>query len=998
MADETAPLDNLNPRNSAPSRPYRSHKVPACDFCHRRKSRCDRARLDEPCALCRTHHNDCKTSIKERASSRRMAGHARYLRSRKSTPAASPAVTETNLPAQDFHNLALGTTSLESASSIATLPAVGAAGLSGHIVGPALARDAQMLEQFISPKDDIAESHVHPNPYSVYSDDPRNPVVYMKVPRQRTTASSGNGTSGFKQCEILEKILEPLGPDLVELYFNVIHPSFPVLDEIAVTKAYKQGSLPHTLICEIYAVSLVFWGLSDRIAASGRPPPDVRYIWNVAVSAMHDDFHSPSFSTVLSCILDLLGRPITSITYNAINVGGAVALAQSLGLNRNPGKWNLDLRQKNLRVKAWWALLIHDYWASLCHGTPSHIHRDQWDVDLPELRMILDDVPGGEASVLDSRIRGAHVFIALCRLTKILGEVLPVIYSVREEPLEHTLKILRRVEASVDDWQDALPSWLNPAGDEFERDQPGSLNLRLSFLALKICLYRVALQATRINDPEEAAYHKSRCIKAGNALINFIVSLSIGDTRAFWLPYTAYHFASAATLMMRCALEAQSDSVADDCVSSARTLIDHLRKLKSEANWDLADICLGQCETTVKRMGEDGYLKFWRRTKEVGRPRLGQDQAEQLRSLSSEPAYMDTMASSVPAPGGADVVALPEPFASIPREPLLFGSSPIQYLPRISKALGGNVAIYAKREDCNSGLAFGGNKTRKLEYFVPDVLAQGCDTLTSIGGVQSNHTRQVAAVAAKMGLKAAVVQEKWVNWEDPVYEKAGNIQLSRLMNARTILDPSPFGIEHKPTLKNLQDELVAAGRKPYYIPAGASDHPLGGLGFARWAFEVEKQEKEMGVFFDVVIVCAVTGSTMAGMVAGFKLAEKGGSRHRKVIGIDASAKVKQTAEQVLRIAKATGVKIGLQEDDITESDIILDDRYHGGVYGVPDQQTIDAIRFGAETEAFITDPVYEGKSLAGMMDMVKLGEIPAGSNVLYAHLGGQLALNAYTSM
>ena len=283
-------------------------------------------------------------------------------------------------------------------------------------------------------------------------------------------------------------------------------------------------------------------------------------------------------------------------------------------------------------------------------------------------------------------------------------------------------------------------------------------------------------------------------------------------------------------------------------------------------------------------------------------------------------------------------------------------------------------------------------------YLMPEALSQGCDTLVSIGGVQSNHTRQVAAVAAKLGLNAALVQEKWVNWEDPVYDKAGNIQLSRLMGADTRLDLSPFSIAHKDSLKKLTQEVIDSGGKPYYIPAGASDHPLGGLGFARWAFEVEQQEEEMGVFFDTIIVCAVTGSTMAGMVAGFKLAEKNGSRARRIIGIDASAKVQETFDQVLRIAKATGVKIGLDESDITSNDIILDDRYHAGCYGIPDRQTIDAIKFGAETEAFITDPVYEGKSLAGMMDLVRKGEISAGSNVLYAHLGGQLALNAYTSM
>ncbi|KAK5065404.1 hypothetical protein LTR84_001242 [Exophiala bonariae] len=343
-------------------------------------------------------------------------------------------------------------------------------------------------------------------------------------------------------------------------------------------------------------------------------------------------------------------------------------------------------------------------------------------------------------------------------------------------------------------------------------------------------------------------------------------------------------------------------------------------------------------------------------------------------------------------------IRLPEPFASIPRENFLFGPSPIQHLPLMSKVLGGDVEVYAKREDCNSGLAFGGNKTRKLEYLIPEALAKGCDTLVSIGGVQSNHTRQVAAVAAKLGLKSALVQEHWVDWEDPGYTKVGNIQLSRLMGADSRLDPSTFGIEHKTSLQTLTNEVASKGGKPYYIPAGASDHPLGGLGFARWAFEVEQQEEQLGIFFDTIIVCTVTGSTFAGMIAGFKLAQKHGSRQRKIIGIDASAKVQATFDQVLRIAKATAVKIGLHEDDITAEDVILDDRYHAGCYGIPDQQTIDAMKFGASTEAFITDPVYEGKSLAGMIDMIRNGEIPKGSKVLYAHLGGQLSLNAYSSL
>ncbi|KAI5859560.1 putative 1-aminocyclopropane-1-carboxylate deaminase [Durotheca rogersii] len=360
---------------------------------------------------------------------------------------------------------------------------------------------------------------------------------------------------------------------------------------------------------------------------------------------------------------------------------------------------------------------------------------------------------------------------------------------------------------------------------------------------------------------------------------------------------------------------------------------------------------------------------------------------------------------------------LPEPFASIPRTPLLFGPSPIQHLPRISAALGGRVQVYAKREDCNSGLAFGGNKVRKLEYLAADALAQGSDTLVSIGGVQSNHTRAVAAVAAALGLQCALVQEHWVDLpaadggDAPAdaaaerhYETVGNIQLSRLMGAAPRLEPqTSFGIEHKPTLAQLERELAAAGREPYYIPAGASDHPLGGLGFARWALEVEAQERDLqrrrGVddfFFDTIVICAVTGSTLAGAVAGFRLAqERLGSRARRVIGIDASAAPEATRAQVLRIARATAARIGLAPADVRDADVELDERYHGGRYGVADARTLDAIRFGARTEAFITDPVYEGKSLAGLMDLVRNREIPDGSNVLYAHLGGQLALNAY---
>jgi 1-aminocyclopropane-1-carboxylate deaminase len=329
---------------------------------------------------------------------------------------------------------------------------------------------------------------------------------------------------------------------------------------------------------------------------------------------------------------------------------------------------------------------------------------------------------------------------------------------------------------------------------------------------------------------------------------------------------------------------------------------------------------------------------------------------------------------------------------SFARQPLLFGPSPVHRLERLSAHLGG-AELWAKRDDCNSGLAYGGNKTRKLEYLVADALAKACDTLVSIGGVQSNHTRQVAAVAARTGLGCVLVQESWVDWPDVAYDRVGNIQLSRIMGADVRLVDAGFGIGFKESWDQALADVEAAGGSPYAIPAGASDHELGGLGFANWAMEVAEQERELGVFFDTIVVCSVTGSTQAGMIAGFAAQE----RPRRVIGIDGSARPEETREQVARIARQTAALIEVGRE-LRDDEIVLDDRYHAGTYGIPDERTIEAIRTAGRLEGMITDPVYEGKSMAGMIDLVSSGEIERGSKVLYAHLGGQPALSAYAGL
>src|SRR5260221_10249526 len=279
------------------------------------------------------------------------------------------------------------------------------------------------------------------------------------------------------------------------------------------------------------------------------------------------------------------------------------------------------------------------------------------------------------------------------------------------------------------------------------------------------------------------------------------------------------------------------------------------------------------------------------------------------------------------------------------RYPLTFGPTHIERLERLGAHLGNKVELYAKREDCNSGLAFGRNKLRKLEYIIPDAIASNADTLVSIGGVQSNHTRLVAAVAAKIGMKCRLVQESWVPHEDAVYDRVGNILLSRVMGADVQMVDEGFDIGIRESWEQAIADVKSKGGKPCPIPAGASVHKVGGLGYVGFAEEVRAQETALGFKFDFIVVCTVTGSTHAGMVVGF--AQDG--RQRNVIGIDASATPAQTRAQVLEIAQKTSALIGGK--GIDEDDIVLNAAYAYPIYGLPSKETGEAIRLSARLQS-----------------------------------------------
>ncbi|KAJ5562999.1 Tryptophan synthase beta subunit-like PLP-dependent enzymes superfamily [Penicillium sp. DV-2018c] len=392
---------------------------------------------------------------------------------------------------------------------------------------------------------------------------------------------------------------------------------------------------------------------------------------------------------------------------------------------------------------------------------------------------------------------------------------------------------------------------------------------------------------------------------------------------------------------------------------------------------------------------------------------------------------------------------LPETFAQIPCYSILYPTpSPIHPLPSIAPArLSPHhplITIHAKREDHSSPLACAGNKYRKLEYIVPDILSQTplyhahennpslnpqplstpATTLVTEGALQSNHTVQVAALARKLGLNAVILLHRGTGGglaaasDATAFQHNGNVQINRLLGAEVHVceEGDPLALDATPLL----DELRKEGKSPYWIPGGASLHPLGGLGYARAAFEIAAQEAEMALAgsgrFDYVFVACGSGSTVGGLVAGFKLLEKlaesttlmADRGSRKVIGIlNSPTKPRAYHEaRVLGFARRAGELIGLDaERDIGVEDVRLDDRFVGTAYGVVDEEAREALVNMAQMEGMVLDPVYTAKVARGMMHWVKEGEVGGSSarpsgvvNVLFIHTGGQAALGAYADV
>ncbi|KAI5286473.1 hypothetical protein KEM54_006764, partial [Ascosphaera aggregata] len=461
-----------------------------------------------------------------------------------------------------------------------------------QIVGPVAAEDVHVIERYLPFSQNSRPAPVTKAGFKVYSNDPRKPVLYTTIPRRRQGLRQ-NGIFGENQKEILEQILGPFCSDLTRIFLDRINDSFPILDENQFLESYESGNVPPPLCCQVYAMALVYWNHCHTLAA--HPKPDIRYAVNLAVAALHEEFSAPGLSTVGTALIDLTGRPIYSMTGNAINSGRVVALAHCLGLNRDPSNWKLSQSEKNNRIRLWWGVVIHDRWASYGHGVPPQISKNQSDVPLPTVNVL---VPSKTAT--PQKIQKAQCYIELCRLTEFLGDLLPLVYDLQLRPQGEASKLLRKIRAGLDSWEDDLPTWLRPSVADPENPVSGSSSLHLGFLALRMLVARLEYQEVNNSDASETIdarrYFQNECRKAAEEIVHFMVSLKQPHYREFWLTYTAYHLTSTATLLVRCALETADAKIARQCMAKVDLLRETLRIARIENDWDLADMCIDHCE------------------------------------------------------------------------------------------------------------------------------------------------------------------------------------------------------------------------------------------------------------------------------------------------------------------------------------------------------------------------------------------------------------------
>ncbi|KAL7810005.1 N-terminal binuclear Zn cluster-containing/DNA binding domain-containing protein [Trichoderma aethiopicum] len=606
------------------ARPYRSHLRPACVPCRRRKSRCQTAGDAAVCLTCRAHQTECFFPGDSRASA--SPGPARRRRRVEARPPSLESSGASPLrvaqAAASFRESAKNNASASGVGPVSNVPPRPIAGMSRtgqnyhdheeestlalgsdddqhlnlHIVGPAATNE--VLSTYLSgiPGATRSTRLIIPEPASC-----SRPVLFTEV-QKRPFGVKLNRSPSAEKLEIIEKLLEPHNEAVIDEYFKKVNVCLPLLDEVSFRRQYQEDKTrisPALMAC-LYAHTIVYWQSSPTL--SRYRCPESRFIWNLANEAVYSELHlSPGMSIIKAIVLNIGGRPTTSLIGNGVLLGSAVSMAHSVGLNHNPLPWKIPQPEKYLRMKIWWALLVHDRWASLAHGTPPHIQRSQYDVPPPTLEYL------GETLIETNNPRSelrANVFISLVTLSEVLGRFLQYVYCVgRDKPTTTDL------EHALHQWTDTLEG---PCRRIVLRgshlDVTGAANLRLAYLTAKLLLQRIQLEAEKQGDSvsEEGVMNRySEARMTSEEILMLIQDLQPEHLGDFWMSVSAFAFPAAVNFLLRCALETENSPeglAQSPSFKIARDLITTLRSHQEQHRWDLGDVCLAQHAEIVDKM------------------------------------------------------------------------------------------------------------------------------------------------------------------------------------------------------------------------------------------------------------------------------------------------------------------------------------------------------------------------------------------------------------
>lgn len=492
-------------------------------------------------------------------------------------------------------NISSTVRAVNDATAAATINVAEQGGDNTHIVGPVETADAHVLSDFLSADRMAFWRPARPRTTS------EKPVMFKCV-RKRPLGIAVAQTRSAQQCEIIEKMLEPWLDDLVQLYFLKVNTCFPILDKQSFTQLFNEdrSKISPALLSCLYANSLTYWTSSEKLKLVRCP--DVRFIWNCANESLYSELHiSPAISTIVAILMNIGGRPTTSIMGNSTQIGSAVSLAYVLGLNRDPSEWDIPDRGKALRIRTWWAVVVHDTWCGLAYGTPPHIKKRQHDVPLPSLE--LQAPTASENNVVFS------IYCALVSLTELLGVYLDQVYDVQAHK-SYAEDGLAQCYGSLQTWKLTLSDEVRAIALEgFNLQQPGAANLRLSYLAVMLLHHRTGLNISNTTAAKFSAVYNTAEI-----IVNLIQELTMDQLHDFWLPTSAFAITSAATSILRCALDSSvpSTAVTDNPPASlANQLITTLRHHREKSGWDVADICVAQYGDLVKTLSSTNRVPLF---------------------------------------------------------------------------------------------------------------------------------------------------------------------------------------------------------------------------------------------------------------------------------------------------------------------------------------------------------------------------------------------------